>query len=69
MADAIATRDMGKVLDIGRLGRTAQMAHPSIEHYLPVLYPLAVMGEEEKVTFFNESFDLGSISMRSFLLS
>lgn len=69
MADAIATKDTGKVLDIGKLGRLAQLAHPSIEHFLPVLYPLAVMGEEENVTFFNEGFDLGSISMRSFMLS
>jgi 4,5-DOPA dioxygenase extradiol len=69
MADAIATRDMGKVLDIGQLGRVATMAHPTIEHFLPILYPLAVMAEDEQVTFFNESFDLGSISMRSFVLS
>jgi 4,5-DOPA dioxygenase extradiol len=69
MADAIATRDMGKVLDVGKLGRIAALSHPTIEHFLPVLYPLAVMAEDEKVSFFNESIDLGSISMRSFLLS
>jgi 4,5-DOPA dioxygenase extradiol len=69
MADAIATRDMGKVLDVARLGRLTQLAHPSIEHFLPILYPLAVMAEDEKVSFFNESFDLGSISMRSFVLA
>jgi 4,5-DOPA dioxygenase extradiol len=69
MADAIANRDIGKVLDITSLGRIAQLAHPSIEHFLPILYPLAVMGDEEKVSFFNEGFDLGSISMRSFMLS
>jgi 4,5-DOPA dioxygenase extradiol len=69
MADAIAARDPGKVLDVGSLGRTAALAHPTIEHFLPILYSLGVMAEDEKVTFFNESFDLGSISMRSFLLS
>jgi 4,5-DOPA dioxygenase extradiol len=69
MADAIATKDAGKVLDAGSLGRVAAMAHPTIEHFLPVLYPLAVMDQTEQVSFFNESFDLGSISMRSFMLS
>jgi 4,5-DOPA dioxygenase extradiol len=69
MADAIATKDTGKVLDIASLGRIAQLAHPSIEHFLPLLYPLAVMAEDETVSFFNEGFDLGSISMRSFMLS
>jgi 4,5-DOPA dioxygenase extradiol len=69
MADAIASKDTGKVLDIASLGRITQLAHPSIEHFLPILYPLAVMGDGEKVSFFNEGFDLGSISMRSFMLS
>lgn len=69
MADAIAARDTGKVLDAGSLGRVAALAHPTVEHFLPILYPLAVMADEEKVSFFNESFDLGSISMRSFMLS
>jgi 4,5-DOPA dioxygenase extradiol len=69
MADAIGSKDMGKVLDAGSLGRTAAMAHPTIEHFLPILYPLAVMDEQEKVSFFNDTIDMGSISMRSFVLS
>lgn len=69
IADAIAARDTGKVLNAGSLGRTAALAHPTVEHFLPLLYPLAVMGEDEKLDFFNESIDLGSISMRSFILS
>ena len=69
MADAIAAKDPGKVLNVGILGRTAALAHPTTEHFLPILYPLAVMSDDDKVSFFNESFDLGSISMRSFVLS
>lgn len=69
MADAIAAKDIGKVLEVGKLGRVAALSHPTIEHFLPILYPLAVMAEDEKVGFFNASIDLGSISMRSFLLS
>lgn len=69
IADAIASRDIGKVLDAGSLGRTAALAHPTVEHFLPILYPLGMMAEDDKVSFFNESFDLGSISMRSFVLA
>ncbi|MDO6965437.1 4,5-DOPA-extradiol-dioxygenase [Rhizobium alvei] len=69
MADAIGNKDIGKVLDAGSLGRTAALAHPTVEHFLPILYPLAVMDEKEKVSFFNDTIDLGSISMRSFVLS
>jgi 4,5-DOPA dioxygenase extradiol len=50
-------------------GRIARLAHPSPEHFLPVLFPLGVADEKDKLSFFNASFDMGSISMRSFLLS
>jgi 4,5-DOPA dioxygenase extradiol len=69
MADAIETRDIGKVLNVGQLGRLAQIAHPTAEHFLPILYPLAVMDKKDDLSFFNETIDLGSISMRSFVLS
>ena len=49
--------------------RTARMSHPTPEHFLPVLYPLGVADEADRLSFFSESFDLGSISMRSFLLT
>ncbi len=49
--------------------RAARLAHPSAEHFLPVLYPLGVADDNDKLSFFSESFDLGSISMRSFLLT
>jgi 4,5-DOPA dioxygenase extradiol len=49
--------------------RAAKLSHPTAEHFLPVLYPLGVVDERDELKFFSESFDLGSISMRSFLLS
>ena len=69
IASAVASGEFGKVVGAGRLGRVAAMAHPTVEHFLPILYPLAVADESEEVSFFNESFDLGSISMRSFVIS
>jgi len=41
--------------------------HPSIDHYLPLLYTVGAAGEHEAPTFFNPGFDLGSISMRGVL--
>ncbi len=49
--------------------RIARLSHPTPEHFLPALYPLGVADEKDSLSFFSESFDLGSISMRSFLLS
>jgi 4,5-DOPA dioxygenase extradiol len=69
MADAIEARDVGKVLDAGSIGRAAALSHPTVEHFLPLLYPLAVMDKADDLSFFNDTIDLGSISMRSFVLS
>lgn len=45
-----------------------KMAHPSIEHYLPLLYVLGAADPNEKIIFPYEAFELGSLSMRSVLV-
>jgi 4,5-DOPA dioxygenase extradiol len=48
-----------------KLGQVAKMAHPSHEHYLPLLYTAGAVESGERMRFFNTSFQMGSISMRS----
>jgi 4,5-DOPA dioxygenase extradiol len=43
----------------------ARLSIPTIEHYLPLLYILALQQPDEPVSFFAEGLPLGSISMRS----
>lgn len=43
----------------------ARLAHPTHEHYLPLLYAAGAAGAEDKATFFNTGFQGASISMRS----
>jgi 4,5-DOPA dioxygenase extradiol len=69
MKTRIAERDGAGVAEALNGSRTARLAHPTPEHFLPALYPLGVADERDELSFFSESFDLGSISMRSFLLS
>lgn len=45
-----------------------KMAHPSIDHYLPLLYVLGAGSPDEKIIFPYEDFELGSLSMRSVLI-
>lgn len=45
-----------------------KMAHPSIEHYLPLLYVLGAADPQDKIIFPYEGFELGSLSMRSVLV-
>jgi 4,5-DOPA dioxygenase extradiol len=41
------------------------LAHPSPDHFLPILYTAAIADERDDVAFPIEGFDWGSISMRS----
>lgn len=47
------------------LGRAARLSVPTNEHFLPLLYVLALQGKEDGVRFFTDRVTLGSISMRS----
>ncbi len=42
-------------------------AHPSIEHYVPLLYCAGSTDEKDDVTYPYEGFDFGSVSMRAVL--
>lgn len=48
-----------------KLGQVTKMAHPTHEHYLPLLYAAGAVDAGEPMRFFNTSFQGGSISMRS----
>ncbi len=47
--------------DIGR------MSHPTLDHYLPLLYAVAAADQSDPVRFPITGFDLGSLSMRSII--
>ena len=61
----ILSRDHRRLIDYDHLGPAARMAVPTSEHYLPLLYVLALQDDEEPVDFFAEKVTLGSVSMRS----
>ncbi len=48
-----------------KLGALAKMAHPTHEHFLPLLYAAGAVESREPMRFFNTNFQGGSISMRS----
>lgn len=50
-----------------KLGAVAQQAHPTHEHYLPLLYAAGAVQSTEMPRFFNTGFQSASISMRSVL--
>lgn len=56
------------LIDYRKLGNAVQMAIPTPEHYLPMLYSLALKGENESVTFFNDVALAGSLTMTSMII-
>ncbi len=56
---------LAKLADFQKLGQVAQLAHPTYDHYLPLLHAAGAVHPGEPVKYFNESFQAASISMRS----
>jgi len=47
------------------LGREVQLAIPTPDHYLPLLYTLALKEKDEELSFFNDKPVMGSLTMTS----
>jgi 4,5-DOPA dioxygenase extradiol len=63
--DLILRGGHDKLIRYENLGTDVQLAVPTAEHYLPMLYALALKTEDEPLEIFNDAVDLGSISMTS----
>jgi 4,5-DOPA dioxygenase extradiol len=46
-------------------GKTFQLAIPTPEHYLPLLYSLALSENNEEILLFNDKAVAGSLTMTS----
>ena len=65
MKKLIAERDFKSLANYKDLGRAVQLAVPTPEHYLPMLYALGLAGQNENISFFNDKAELGSLTMTS----
>jgi len=65
---AVEARDAGALADPQKWGEALlATAHPTVEHYLPLLYCVGSANEKDAVSYPYEGFDFGSISMRMIL--
>jgi 4,5-DOPA dioxygenase extradiol len=62
----ILSGDRDALIHYEDLGKNARLAIPTNEHFLPLLYVLALREEGEPLSFFAEGVTLGTISMRAF---
>lgn len=61
----INTGDYQSLAKYDSMGRAMQLAVPTPEHYLPLLYTLGLKNDKEGLSFFNDKMVMGSISMTS----
>jgi 4,5-DOPA dioxygenase extradiol len=59
----MSSGEHGPLIGYEKLGRDAQLAAPTPDHYLPLLYILGAQQEGDRVSFPVEGVDGGSISM------
>lgn len=65
MKKYILSGDHQKLINFKSQGTAFDLAIPTPEHYLPLLYTLALKEENEKITLFNDKPVGGSLSMTS----
>jgi 4,5-DOPA dioxygenase extradiol len=61
----IASRDHEPLIHYERLGREAQLAIPTPDHYFPLIYTLGLHRSDEEAKFFNDKAMGGSLTMTS----
>ena len=65
LKNLISAGEHHQLINYTRLGREVGMAVPTPEHFLPLLYILALKSEGETAVFFNDRIVMGSVSMTS----
>ena len=66
---AIMGRKFDDVIHYLSAGDAAELAVPSLDHFLPLLYVLGASDETDQISVFNQDCLLASLSMTSYLFS
>lgn len=63
--ELILKKEHNTLIHYDQLGKAGQLAIPTPEHYLPLLYSLALQEKNDTVSFFNDTAVGGSLTMTS----
>ncbi len=64
----IESGDFKQLADYSKFGKEVNLAIPTPEHFIPLLYSLGLKEENENISWFNDKLVLGSISMASLMI-
>ena len=69
IAKQLASGNLAQLADFQKLGEIAKLAHPTYDHYLPLLYAAGAAEGTDLLRTFNDTLTMGSLSMRSTIWS
>lgn len=67
VADLVKSGQLDALAGFAQWGTVAQLAHPTHDHFLPLLYAAGAVQADDVPRFFNTGFQAASLSMRSVL--
>ncbi len=67
--ESILNKNHENVINYKGLGEAARLAVPITDHFFPILYLLGASGREDKITVYNNSCMMGSLSMTSYMFA
>ncbi len=56
----------GDLIRFRNMGKSAPLAVPTLDHYLPMIFAIAMQGKDDALEFIYEGFQNRSVSMRCF---
>jgi 4,5-DOPA dioxygenase extradiol len=62
----LLNRNHEALLNYLEIGQEARYAVPTLDHYIPMVYAIAMQQKGEQLKFIHEGFQNGSVSMRAF---
>lgn len=65
--DSIMKKNHSNILHFSQAGDVARLAVPTPDHFYPLLYTLGATDEDDNVSAFNKSCELGSLTMTGYL--
>lgn len=62
----LENRNCKALMNYADIGQEARWAVPTLDHYLPMIYVIALQRKGEELKWLHEGFQHGSVSMRAF---
>jgi len=60
----LISKNHHELIDFKKMGDIAKLGIPTWDHYLPLIYTIALQEKDESLNFVHEGFQHGSVSMR-----